>query len=403
MANVRDYFKEKEKRQKSIKKIDYREKIRSHKLVIFYRGVLAILLAAAIIIFLAIQWKNKVFTDIVATNSTPVTIVQGAAVKNLGGNVLLYSKDGASCIDSKGNVVWNRAYEMQTPMISICNQMAAIGDYNGRSIHVMERSGEKGTINTNLPIRDFCVSASGVVAAILDDASVTRIYVYDGNENTEEPIINGKASMDRSGYPVSICLSPNGRLMMISYLYADSTSMKSSVAFYNFGEVGQNETDNFVGGYDYVDTIVPYVQFMNNDLSFAVSDDRIVFFSGAEKPVNIATNFLEEEVQSIHYNENYVGLVFINQSGESAYRLDVYNTSGNKVHSKFFDIEYTDIFFNKDQIVIYNDSECQICNIRGADKFTGSFEKNTSLLIPTSSAYRYVVVTSDSVDTIELK
>lgn len=403
MANIRDYLKEKEKREKNIKKIDYREKIRSHKLVIFYRGALAILLVAVFIVFLIVQWKNKVFTESVVASSTQVTIVQGATVKNLGGNVLLYSKDGASCIDSKGNVVWNRAFEMQTPMISICNQMAAIGDYNGRSIYVMERGGEKGTVNTNLPIRDFSVSASGVVAAILDDSDVMRIYVYDGNTNTDEPIILGKATMDRSGYPVSVSLSPNGRLMMISYLYADSASMKSSVAFYNFGEVGQNETDNFVGGYDYMDTVVPYVQFMNNDSSFAVSDDRIVFFSGAEKPTNIATNFLEEEVQSIHYNENYVGLVFINQSGESAYRLDVYNASGSKVHSQFFDIEYTDIFFSKDQIVIYNDSECQICNVRGTDKFTGNFEKNTSLLIPTSSVYRYVAVTSDSVDMIELK
>lgn len=403
MANIRDYLKEKEKREKNINRIDYREKIRSHKLVIFYRGALAVLLVAAAVIFLVVQWKNKVFTESVIASSTPVTIVQGATVKNLGGNVLLYSKDGASCIDAKGNVVWNRAYEMQTPLISICNQMAAIGDYNGRSIYVMERGGEKGTVNTNLPIRNFSVSANGVVAAILDDSDVMRIYVYDGNTNTDEPIIMGKATMDRSGYPVSISLSPNGRLMMISYLYADSASMKSSVAFYNFGEVGQNETDNFVGGYDYVDTVVPYVQFMNNDSSFAVSDDRIVFFSGAEKPTNIATNFLEEEIQSIHYNENYVGLVFINQSGESVYRLDVYNASGSKVHSLFFDIEYTDIFFSKDQIIIYNDSECQICNVRGSDKFTGSFEKSTSLLIPTSSAYRYVAVTSDSVDMIELK
>lgn len=403
MANIRDYLKEKEKREKNINRIDYREKIRSHKLVIFYRGALAVLLAVAAVIFLVVQWKNKVFTESVVASSTPVTIVQGATVKNLGGNVLLYSKDGASCIDAKGNVVWNRAYEMQTPLISICNQMAAIGDYNGRSIYVMEKGGEKGTVNTNLPIRNFSVSANGVVAAILDDSDVMRIYVYDGNTNTDEPIIMGKATMDRSGYPVSISLSPNGRLMMISYLYADSASMKSSVAFYNFGEVGQNETDNFVGGYDYVDTVVPYVQFMNNDSSFAVSDDRIVFFSGAEKPTNIATNFLEEEIQSIHYNENYVGLVFINQSGESTYRLDVYNASGSKVHSLFFDIEYTDIFFSKDQIIIYNDSECQICNVRGSDKFTGSFEKSTSLLIPTSSAYRYIAVTSDSVDMIELK
>ncbi len=403
MANIRDYLKEREKRKETSKKVDYKEKIRSHKLAIFYRVILGVALIAAIIAFLIIQWRDKVFTESLVTGTAPITIVQGADVKNLGGNILLYSKDGASCVDAKGKAVWNRTYEMQTPLISISGQTAAIGDYNGRSIYVMDKSGEKGTINTNLPIRDFCVSANGVVAAVLDDSNLVRINLYNGNENTEETIVTSTASMDKSGYPMSISLTPNGKIMAVAYLYVDSGNMKSSVAFYNFGEVGKNETDNYVSGYDYLNTVIPYVRFMDNDSAFAVSDDRIVFFSGVERPTNIASNLLEEEIQSIYYNENYVGLVFNNQSGESAYRLDVYNSTGSKVSSQFFDIDYTDIVFSKDQIIIYSDTECQISNIKGVDKFVGNFEKNTSLLIPTSSVYRYVIVTADSVDTIELK
>ena len=403
MANIRDYLKEKEKRQGASPNIDYREKIRSHKLTIFYRVVLCFLLIAAVTAFLVIQWRNKIFTQSVVTASSPATIVQGATVKNLGGNVLLYSKDGASCIDTAGNAIWNRTYEMQAPITSISEQMVAIGDYNGRSIYVMDKNGEKGTINTNLPIRDLCVSANGVVAAVLDDSDVTRINVYNGNENTEEPIAYGKAIMDKSGYPISISLSPNGKLMAVSYFYVDSGVMKSSVAFYNFGEVGKNETDNYVSGYDYSNTVVPYVQFMDNDSAFAVSDDRIVFFSGGERPMNVASNLLDEKIQRVYYNKDYVGLVFMNQNGESAYRLDVYNSDGNKVNSRLFDIEYTDIVFHKDQVIIYNNMECQICSIKGADKFVGTFEKNISLVIPTNSVYKYVTVTSDSIDMIELK
>ncbi len=403
MVNIRDYLKEREKRQDSSKNVGYKEKIRSHKLAIFYRIVLAVVLVAAIAVFLFVQWRDKVFTESEITGSAPVTIVQGATVENLGGNLLIYSKDGASCVDQKGNAVWNRTYEMQAPKISICGEMTAIGDYNGRSIYVMDKYGEKGVVNTNLPIRDFCVSENGVVAAVLDDTDVIRINVYNGNENTETPIAYGKATMDKSGYPVSVSLTPNGKIMAVSYLYVDSGNMKSSVAFYNFGEVGQNETDNYVSGYDYLDTIVPYVRFMSNDSAFAVSDDRIVFFSGSEKPTNIASGLLEEEIQSIYYNESYVGLVFNDQSGVSAYRLDVYNSSGSKVNSLFFDLEYTDIVFNKDQVIIYGDTECQISNVNGVNKFLGSFEKSTALLIPTSSVYKYVAVTSDSIDTIELK
>ena len=255
-------------------------------------------------------------------------------------------------------------------MTTICGNVAAIGDYNGRTIYVVSGDKQLGTVNTNLPIRKICVSENGVVAAVLDDSDVTRILLYNGNENTDTSIVDIKATMDKSGYPLSISLSPNGKLLAISYLHVDSGEMKSTVAFFNFGEVGKNESDNYVSGFDYVDTVVPYVH---------------------------------EEVQGIYYNESYVGLVYRDQSGEAAYRLDVYNTGGDKIHSLLIDMDYSDIVFSKDQIIIYNDMDCRICNISGVDRFTGTFEKPVSLLIPTSSAYKYTAVTSGSVDTMELK
>ena len=403
MSNVRDYLKEREKRLGVSQPVNYKDKIKSHKLTILYRAALVIVLIAAVAVFLVVQWKIKVFSESVVVSSTPVTIVQGAMVENLGGNILLYSKDGASCIDAKGNALWNQTFEMQEPMLSVCNNVAAIGDYNGRTVYVVSSTGQLGTVNTNLPIRKICVSQSGVVAAVLDDAEVTRILLYNGNENTDTSIVDIKATMDKSGYPMSLSLSPNGKLLAISYLHVNSGEMKSSVAFFNFGEVGKNESDNYVSGYDYPDTVIPYVQFMNNSAAFAVSDDRIVFFEGGEKPANKATALLNEEVQGIYYNEDYVGLVFHNQTGESAYRLDVYNTAGTKIHSQLFDMEYTDIIFSRDQVIIYNDMDCKICNMSGVDKFTGTFEKPSSLLVPTSSNYKYVSVTSNSVDVIELK
>ena len=41
--------------------------------------------------------------------------------------------------------------------------------------------------------------------------------------------------------------------------------------------------------------------------------------------------------------------------------------------------------------------------MKGVDKFTGEFDKSTSLVIPTSSIYKYITVTTDSIDAIEMK
>ena len=62
MANVRDYLKKRKERKEGQTRISYREKIRSHKFMIFYRTVLVILLAVGVSAALYIQWTH-LFVD----------------------------------------------------------------------------------------------------------------------------------------------------------------------------------------------------------------------------------------------------------------------------------------------------------------------------------------------------
>lgn len=400
MANVRDYLKKRKERKEGQTRISYREKIRSHKFMIFYRTVLVILLAVGVSAALYIQWKNKVYAENTVVFSTEVQIAQDATLVPFAGHLLTYSKDGAGCMDIKGNAVWNQTFEMQNPIVDVCNDVVAIGDYNGRTIYIMNTSGIMGSITTNRPVRDFCVAGNGVVAVVLDDKDATWIYLYDSQG---KELVYFRTTMKDSGYPVSVSISPSGELACVSYLFVDSGQMKSSVAFYNFGDVGKNNTNNYVSGYDYSNSVVPYTRFLDNGSAFAVSDDRVMFFSGGQKPVSAAENLVSENVQSVYYGSEYVGLVFNSTQGGSKYRLDVYHKSGKMEQSVEFDIEYSDILFHDDQIIIYNESECCVYNTNGTEKYSGNFDKAVLVLIPQSSPYRYMVVTPDSVDTIELK
>ncbi len=402
MINVRDYFKDKKKNKNKEKKnrIHYLEKIKSHKFMIFYRSILVFALVTAAVAVMLIQWKNKIYTQSVTVSSITTNKPQNGNLVAFSEYILTYSKDGASCMDGKGNAVWNETFEMQNPMVDICRDVVAIGDYNGRNIYIMNTGGAIGEITTNRPIRNFCVAANGVVAVILDESGLTYVYLYDKNG---KELVRIRTTMKDSGYPFSVSLSPNGKLLCISYLFVDSGELKSSVAFYNFGEVGQNKTDNYVSGYDYLDVIVGYTRFLDERTLFAVSDDRIMFFEGEQKPVSIAECLLNEDVQKIYYGKENVGLVFNSLDGNSRYRLDIYNKTGQLVRSIGFDMEFTDIVFAEDQIIIYNESECQVYNMNGVEKYAGYFEKAVYTLIPTSSAYRYILVTTDSIDTIELK
>lgn len=398
--NIRDYFRNKKKNKDKISRVSYLEKIKSHKFMIFYRSLLLFILVTAAVAVFLIQWKNKIYTENVTVSSIATTKPQNGNLVAFSEYILTYSKDGASCMDGKGNAVWNETFEMQNPMIDICQNVVAIGDYNGRNIYIMNTSGLLGQITTNRPIRNFCVASNGVVAVVLDDSDLTYIYLYD---TKGKELVRIRTTMKDSGYPFSLSLSPNGMLLCVSYLFVDSGELKSSVAFYNFGEVGQNRTDNYVSGYDYLDVVVGYTRFLDEKTLFAVSDDRIMFFEGAQIPVNIGERLFSEDVQKLYYGKEYVGLVFNSTDGNSRYRLDIYNKAGQLCQSIGFDMEYTDIVFAEDQVIIYNESECQVYNMNGVEKYSGYFEKAVYALIPTSSSYRYILVTADSIDTIELK
>lgn len=402
MTNVRDYLKRKKEREAEKPKINYRERIKSHKFTIFYRAVLIVVLIAAVIAAFYIQWNNKIYTQAVEISSVEINITQDSKLLPFAGHLLTYSKDGAGCMDIKGNAVWNQTFEMQNPIVDICQNVVAIGDYNGRNIYVMDTGGVMGSITVNKPMRDFCVAANGVVAAVLDDTDTTWIYLYDSQG---KELAYFRTTMKDSGYPVDVAISPNGTLVCVSYLFVDSGRMKSSVAFYNFGDVGQNSTNNYASGYDYLDTVVPYARFLDNRSSFAVADNRIMLYGGAQKPVIVLESLIDESVQSVYYGGDYVGLVFNDTEGVSRYRMDIYHKSGQPElkQSINFDIEYSDIIFHEDQIIIYNEAECCIYKSNGVEKYSGSFDKTTLVLIPQSTPYRYMLVTPDSIDTIELQ
>ncbi len=349
---------------------------------------------------LLIQWQNKVYTENVEISSVEIKIPSNAEMMPFATHLLTYSKDGISCMDTKGNAVWNQTFGMQNPMVDINQNVVAVGDYNGREIYVMNTDSLLGKITTNRPVRNFCVSAGGVVAAVLDDTDVTLICLYDAKGNE---LVRFRTTMRESGYPVEVSISPSGELVCVSYLYIDSGHMKTSVAFYNFGAVGQNNTDNYVSGYDYVDTVVPFTRFLDNQSVFGVSDDRIMFFGGSQKPVSVAEKLLDEEVRGVYYGSEYVGLVFNSKESGSRYRLDVYHKSGEFVRSIEYDIDCRDIVFYEDEIIIYNESDCRIYNSKGLQKYAGKFNKTALMLIPQSASYTYMVVTPESIDKIELR
>ena len=134
-----------------------------------------------------------------------------------------------------------------------------------------------------------------------------------------------------------------------------------------------------------------------------MGDNKFAIYKGSQKPVLEFETDLEDEVHSVFYSESYIGLVYRGGGEEGKYKIDIYDTSGNLVLVRPFDLEYTDIIFNKDLIIIYNDTECCIYNMGGMEKFQGEFHVLVSMIIPTDKKTRYILVSRGSTQVIQLK
>lgn len=396
MGEVNEYFKEKYEDNQA----EFKKKLRQHKLSILYRILLIAAISIAAIILVYYNYQRMVYSDYDVLRTIAYTEASNARYLNLNGKLLRYSNDGASAYSMDNEMLWNETFEMQSPMVDVCDDYIAIGDYKGSSIYVFNSQGLQGTIETTTAIRSFCVSGTGNVAAVMEEDEVTWVKLYD---KTGVNIASDRTTMAKSGYPIDVDISSNGIIMAVSYLYVDSGIVSSSVAYYNFGAVGQNEVDNLVSGYNYSDTVVSYVEFMNENTSFAVGDNRLEIYSGNQKPENSFELLLNDEILSVFHNENYIGLVFAGAEGEKKYRLELYDTKGDCILKQQFDIDYSDIVISKDLAVIYNSNECEIYNTQGLQKYSGEFKSSAITMIPTNNKTKFLLVSGDGMEEIQLK
>ena len=62
-----------------------------------------------------------------------------------------------------------------------------------------------------------------------------------------------------------------------------------------------------------------------------------------------------------------------------------------------------DIILDKENYIIYNETELFVATIDGREKYNGTFTEPINLLIPTQKSYRYMLVTQDAVEVIGLR
>ena len=386
------------KRQAAQGNAEYKARLRSRRRTRARRILIitaAVILAVAAVLFFIEKRSYRNYK--ILQTSEQEDIVSTRYIE-MAGNILRYSPDGLSLQTNDMETLWSETYSMTNPIADVRGDHAVIADKDGTAMVIADKNGVTGSTSTPYTIVKVRVSDGGLVAAILDSGDDTWIdfFAQDGSL-----IAENQTKIDDPGYPMDVAISDDGVIMMVTYQFVDGSETTSYVAFYNFGDVGQNSDDRIVSGYTYDGILIPQILYLEGSTSVAVREDGFTIYKGKQIPKEYKTVSVDKEIISTFYDEKTIGMVFRNDDKEKLYTMKVYNSDGELRFEKDFNIPYTNIRMSDDSILMFNTSQISVLNGRGVEKYTGTVDGTVNNFFKIGWN-RYMLVLDSGVNVIKL-
>lgn len=306
-----------------------------------------------------------------------------------------YSKDGVAMTDKSGTVLWNQTYEMASPTMTSAGDYVAVGDIGANTIYIFNEYGQLGRVSTDVPIQEIQISEQGVVAAVLSDTSSNYINLYDKQGNSLGSI---KASLENTGYPLAIALSPDASKLAVSYLIVKSGSMQSRIVAYDFSDV---EGDHLLDTQE-LEGLYPKAAFLDSREVVLFGEKGFVLYQADSKKIETQENF-ESEINSVFCTNQKLGFIFKNEDDNGKYRMEIYNKAGKKSSTYYFDLDYSGMTADDDEVILYNDEEMLIYQMGGRVRFRGTFNTAVTGVMPSWEDGLYWLIDDQSLREIRIR
>lgn len=377
------------------KKLSGREREKRRRYGIGLAAVLILLVAGSFYYYN----RHRTFGGYVVTATGECLDIAGTEYVMLGGKIIKYCSDGIFCVDTHNNTEWSAAYSMQTPITCTRGDTMVIAEQQGKQVYVVNSKGLLGNFETSLPILRADVSSQGVVALILDDDDVTWVELYDSLGNQ---LASVKTTLQESGYPLDVAVTPNASRLMISFLTVDQGAVNGRISFYDFSSSSASDESHLTGSLDFQGRVFPEVYYADSSTPVALSDTGFEVFKGGSTPQERKAVTFEREIVSSFHDEDYVGFVFGNEEEDCRFEMELYNYSGKRVMKKAFDCGYTEIRMDRGEILLYDAKNCVAYTTSGVKRFASDYEKQVGYFGKLPGFRKYLVITNDSMDHIRI-
>lgn len=357
--------------------------------------IVAGVLILAVVLVYALVKNNKVASSYEVVTSMSRGDDTSVYYCMMRKGMVKYSKDGVAMTNKSGSVLWNQTYEMASPTMTSAGDYVAVGDIGANTIYIFNEYGQLGRVSTDVPIQEIQISEQGVVAAVLSDTSSNYINLYDKQGNSLGSI---KASLENTGYPLAIALSPDASKLAVSYLIVKSGSMQSRIVSYDFSDV---EGDHLLDTQE-LEGLYPKAEFLDSREVVLFGEKGFVLYQADSKKIETQENF-ESEINSVFCTNQKLGFIFKNEDDNGKYRMEIYNKAGKKSSTYYFDLDYNGMTADDDEVILYNDEEMLIYQMGGRVRFRGTFNTAVTSVMPSWEDGLYWLIDDQSLREIRIR
>lgn len=376
---------------------DYHKKIWKHRTAVIIKYVTVIVLVLFVIFGIRYYVNNRSYTGYSIASTTERNDTLTTKYAPFGDKILKYSRDGISYTDDKNSLLFSITYTMQDPILALSENAGAVADKNGSQIYIFNREKQLGQITTLLPIKQIAISNQGVAAVLMEESNSSKLEIYSAEGTL---IGDGVFDLGDAGYPMNLSISRDGTKIAVAFAQINGSKLNSCVAVYNFDNVGENYVDQLVFAKNYTEYMIPEVHYFDQSVFAAVGDGILAFYQGTQIPELVQEVTFEEEIKSVFYGEDNVGLVFDTAEGKE---LKLYDMKGNLVSEISFDLDYDNIRIADNRILIYNDTEMGLYSYSGKECFRQTFETSMVDIFMTKSRSKYLFIYTNETQLIKLQ
>jgi len=319
---------------------------------------------------------------------------------------LKYSKDGVSYIGEKNETYWSSSFEMKDPVIDVNGAYAVIADRTGNTLQIFdEKHGKIGECRTERSLDSASVSAGGIVATLEEDSVASYIQFYNPDGTVLD--ITVKALLEGDGFFTALDLSDDGSQVLVGVAYLEGGVLHGKVAAYDFSEKESSGKGPMRGGVEPFagKNLISEVRYLQNGTAFAASTRGLFFFRvGEQKVEGYSSVEAEEEIRSLCFDRSYVGIVLNDTvSKNGPYRIELYNSSGERVMHANFGEHYSASFVDKGTVFLLGSDTLTIFLKNGTKQFSGNVDFSLVRAVRRPGENRYLWLGASHIKEVKLK